>query len=46
MAWGSTVILGGTLVVLALLLTVWPRKRARVVDALVEELRRRRSATS
>ncbi len=40
------IIIGGTLVVLALLLTVWPRKRARVIDTLVDELRRRRSRTS
>lgn len=40
------IIIGGTLVVLALLLTVWPRKRARVVDALVDEVRRRRSRAS
>ncbi len=36
------IVIGGTLVVLALLLTVWPRKRARVIDTLVDELRRRR----
>ncbi len=33
---------GGSLVVVALLLTVWPRKRGRLIDALVDELRRRR----
>lgn len=37
------IIVGGSLVVLALLLTVWPRKRARVIDTLVDELRRRRT---
>lgn len=36
------IIVGGSLVVLALLLTVWPRKRGRVIDALVDEVRRRR----
>ncbi|RMB59660.1 DMT family transporter [Tessaracoccus antarcticus] len=37
------IIVGGSLVVVALLLTAWPRKRGRVIDALVEEVRRRRS---
>ena len=36
------VMLGGSLVVMALLLSVWPGKRARVIDTLVEEVRRRR----
>ncbi len=40
------IVIGGTLVVVSLLLTVWPRKRARVIDALVEELRRRRNRVS
>jgi len=40
------IIIGGTLVVLALLLTVWPRKRARVIDTIIDELRRRRHRTS
>lgn len=40
------IIIGGSLVVLALFLTVWPRKRARVIDVLVDELRRRRGRTS
>ena len=40
------IIIGGTLVVLALLLTVWPRKRARVIDTIVDELSRRRHRTS
>ena len=37
------IVVGGSLVVVALLLTAWPRKRGRVIDALVEELRRRRT---
>lgn len=37
------IIVGGSLVVVALLLTVWPRKRGRVIDALVDEVRRRRA---
>lgn len=36
------VVIGGSLVVLALMLCVWPGTRARVIDTLVEELRRRR----
>ncbi len=36
------IIVGGSLVVLSLLLTVWPRKRGRVIDALVDEVQRRR----
>ncbi|MDO5094852.1 MAG: DMT family transporter, partial [Propionibacteriaceae bacterium] len=35
------VLVGGGLVVSALLLTAWPTGRARRIDALVEELRRR-----
>ncbi len=37
------IVIGGSLVVLALLLTVRPLRRGRVIDALVEELRRRRA---
>lgn len=36
------IVIGGSLVVAALLLTVWPRKRGRVVETLLGELRRRR----
>lgn len=39
------IIVGGSLVVVSLLLTVWPRKRGRVIDALVDEVRRRRPRT-
>lgn len=37
------IVVGGSLVVASLLLTVWPRKRGRLIDALVEEVRRRRA---
>lgn len=37
------IVVGGSLVVVSLLLTVWPRKRGRVIDALLDEVRRRRS---
>lgn len=37
------ILIGGGLVVVALLLTVWPRKRGRVVETLMADLRRRRS---
>lgn len=36
------IVVGGSLVVVALLLTVWPRKRRWTMDALMEELKRRR----
>lgn len=42
----APIVAGGSMVVFALLLTVWPRKRARFVDTLVDELRRRRSRMS
>ncbi len=42
----AAILIGGSMVVFALLLTVWPRRRARFVDALVDELRRRRGRTS
>lgn len=37
------IVVGGSLVVAALLLTAWPRKRGRLIDALVDEVRRRRA---
>lgn len=37
-----SIVVGGSLVVLALLLTAWPRKRGPVIDTLVDEVRRRR----
>lgn len=41
----ATVLLGGALVVTALLLTSWPRKRTLLPEPLVEDLRRRRAGT-
>ena len=37
------VLLGGGLVVAALLLTAWPGRRAKFLETLVEELRSRRA---
>ncbi|MGV8844956.1 DMT family transporter [Tessaracoccus sp.] len=37
------IVVGGSLVVAALLITAWPRKRGRLIDALVDEVRRRRA---
>ena len=37
------VLVGGGLVVAALLLTAWPRRSASFLDTLVEELRSRRA---
>ena len=40
------IVVGGSLVVVALLLTAWPRKRGRLIDALVDEVRRRRARSA
>lgn len=37
------IVVGGSLVVASLLLVVWPRGRGRVLDTLVDEVRRRRA---